>query len=203
VSLETQQKGFGFEPTENTLARRISRILPFVAVFVFVAGGIAFLIVHVGNSAPAKVIQTPPGKVVDNSKTPPTVPVPKTARYVAGKYIVTAMTRQNLAASWNLTHPSLRKGFTYKQWLSGNIPVQYFPAKAIAGASFNVQWSHPNDVLLNVFIFAKPKSGIQSQTFFIELKPVFSGKTKLWRVSYVAPSTGAKLVPSADGTGGQ
>ena len=111
--------------------------------------------------------------------------------------IVTAMTRQNLPLAWKLTYPSLRAGYTYKQWLTGTIPVQYFPAKAMAGASFEVQWSHPNDVMLNVYVFAKPKSGVKSQTFFVELKPVGKGKAKRWLVSYVAPSSGAYVVPSS------
>ncbi len=197
MSVETQQKGFGFEPTENTLGKRITKILPFVAALVFVAGGIAFLIAYYGNTSHTKYPGVRPGKPVDVSKTPPTVPVPKTARYVAGKYIVTAMTRQNLPLAWKLTHPSLRAGYTYKQWLTGTIPVQYFPAKAMAGASFEVQWSHPNDVMLNVYVFAKPKSGVDSQTFFVELKPVGTGKAKRWLVSYVAPSSGAVNTPNA------
>ena len=197
MSVETQEKGFGFEPTEDTLARRITKILPFVAALVFVAGGIAFLIAYYGNTSHTKYPGVRAGKPVDNSKTPPTVPVPKAARYVAGKYIVTTMTRQNLALSWKLTHPSLRTGYTYKQWLTGTIPVQYFPAKAIAGASFEVQWSHPNDVMLNVEVFAKPKSGVKTQSFFIELKPVGTGKAKRWLVSYVVPSSGAYIVPNA------
>ena len=197
MSVETQQKGFGFEPTERTLGRRITKILPFVAAIVFVSGGIAFLIAYYGNTSHVKNPGVRPGKPVDNSKNPPTVAVPKTARIVAGRYIITAMTRQNLALSWKLTHPSLRAGYTYKQWLTGNIPVQYFPAKAIAGASFLVQWSHPNDVMLNVEVFAKPKSGVKTQSFFIELKPVGKGKAKRWLVSYVAPSSGAYIVPNA------
>ncbi len=203
VSVETQQKGFGFEPTENTLGRRITKILPFVAALVFVAGGIAFLIAYYGNTSHVKHPGVRPGKPVDVSKVLPTVPLPKSARHVAGQYIVTAMTRQNLPLSWKLTHPSLKAGYTYKEWLTGNIPVQYFPAKAIAGASFLVYFSHPNDVMLNVEVFAKPKSGVTTQSFFIELKPVGKGKGRQWLVSYVAPSSGALFVHSDAGNGAQ
>jgi hypothetical protein len=194
--VQLPEKGFGFEKQEATLGRKVGKWLPLVAVGVFLAGAIAFLIAYFGNTSNATHPGTRPGTPKDASKTPPTVPVPKTARHVAGEYIITAMTRQNLARSWALTHPELRKGYTKKEWLTGTIPVQYFPKKAIAGASFKVQWSHPNDVLLNVYVFAKPKSGVKSQSFFIELKPVGTGAAKQWKVSYVAPSSGAVTVPN-------
>ena len=190
------EKGFGFEPSEPSLGRTIAKYLPYVAGLVFVAGGIAFLIVYYGNTSTVHNPVSRPGTPVDASKNPPSVPVPKGARAVAAKYIITAMTRQNLPESWKLTHPSLKAGYTYKQWLTGTIPVQYYPPKDLAGASFKVQWSHPNDVMLNVYIFAKPKSDVKSQSFYIELKPVGTGANKRWLVSYVAPSSGAVLVPN-------
>lgn len=179
----------------NSLGRRVTKALPYVSALVFVAGAIAFLIAYFGNTSDVKHPGTRPGKPVDTSKVAPTVPVPGTARTVAGKYIVTAMTRQNLPLAWRLTHPKLKAGYTYKEWLSGNIPVQYFPAKAIAGASFRVRWSHPNDVMLDVYVFSKPSSGVKSQSFYLELNPVGTGKDKRWLVSYVAPSSGALTVP--------
>ena len=54
--------------------------------------------------------------------------------------------------------------------------MQFFPRKAFNGATYKVQWSHPNDVLLNVYIFGKPAS--LSQAFFIELKPVGTGNAQ-------------------------
>src|SRR6185436_7802757 len=103
------------------------------------------------------------GQPQDNSKTPPTVPVPKDAKTVAAKYVLSTMTRKDMALSWSLTHPKLKKGFTRKQWLTGDVPVPVFPASAFAGASYKVQWSHPDDVLLNVYLFAKPKHATLSQ----------------------------------------
>ena len=64
--------------------------------------------------------------------------------------------------------------------------MQFFPRKDFGGASYKVQWSHPNDVLLNVYVFAKPHATL-SQAFFVELKPVGTGANKRWLVSYVAP----------------
>jgi hypothetical protein len=192
---------FAATKPEQTLGRRVTKALPYLAALVFVAGGVAFLIAYFGNTSNVTHPGTRPGQPVDASKNPPTVPVPKGAQAVAGKYVISAMTRQNLPLSWKLTHPSLRAGYTYKQWLTGNIPIQFFPPKAFAAASYKVEWSHPNDVLLNVYVFAKPKLAKLSQAFFIELKPAGTGASKRWLVSYVAPSGGGQNRPEL-GSGG-
>jgi len=187
---------FAATKPQQTLGRRVTKALPYVAALVFVAGGIAFLIAYFGNTSHVKQLPTRPGNPVDASKVQPTVPLPKDARAVAGRYITSAMTRQNLPLSWTLTHPELKAGFTRKQWLTGNIPVQYFPPKVLAGATYKVEWSHPNDVLLNVYIFGKGKQASMSQAFYIELKPVGTGAHKRWLVSYVAPNGGAQDRPA-------
>jgi hypothetical protein len=188
------------KPGPPTLGRRVTKALPYVAALVLVAGGIAVLIAFFGNTAHEATPKTPPGAVIDNSVPPKTVPVPDSAKTVAAKYITTAMTRQNLPLSWKLTHPSLKAGYTYKQWLTGNIPVQFFPRKNFAGATYKVQWSHPDDVMLDVYIFGKPAN--LGQAFFIELKPVSKDGKKQWLVSYVAPNGGANNTPALSPDGG-
>jgi hypothetical protein len=188
------------KPGPPTLGRRITKVLPYVAALVFVAGGIAVLIAYFGNTAHEATPKTPPGAVVDNSIPPKNVPVPDGAKSVAAKYITSAMTRQNLPLAWKLTHPSLKAGYTYKEWLTGNIPVQYFPRKSFAGATYKVQWSHPNDVMLDVYIFGKPAS--LGQAFFVELKPAVTDGKKKWLVSYVVPNGGAQDVPALSPDGG-
>jgi hypothetical protein len=188
------------KPAPPTLGRRITKALPYAAALVLVAGGIAFVIAHYGNTAHAKKLVTPPGKVIDNSGVPKNVPVPKGAKVVAGKYILSAMTRRNLAESWALTHPELKKGFTKKEWLTGNIPVQYFPAKGLAGVTYDVVWSHPKDVLLNTYVLGKGKYASLSQSFYVEVKAVGAEKKQHWLVSYVMPSAGARNVPQIGAT---
>ena len=78
--------------------------------------------------------------------------------------------------------------------------MQFFPRKAFNGATYKVQWSHPNDVLLNVYIFGKPAS--LSQAYFLELKPVGTGTHKRWLVSYMVPNGGAQNVPALSPDGG-
>ena len=47
-------------------------------------------------------------------------------RVVAGKFILTAVQRKNLGQAWTLVGPGIRQGLTYKEWLTGNIPVVPF-----------------------------------------------------------------------------
>jgi hypothetical protein len=185
----------------RTFGRRVTKTLPYVAALVFVAGGIAFLIAYFGNTSNVTHPNTAHGPGIDASKTPPTVPVPKGAKTVAAQYLLSTLQRRDMALSWKLTHPKLKAGYTRKEWLTGNVPVPVFPSSAFAGASYKVQWSHPNDVLLNVYVFAKPKMASLSNAFFVELNPVGTGASKRWLVSYVAPSGGGQNVPQL-GSGG-
>jgi hypothetical protein len=190
------------KPAPPTLARRITKALPYAAALVLVAGGIAFLIAHYGNTAHVKKVATPPGKAIDNSGVPRNVSVAKGAKVAAGQFILTAMTRQNLAKSWTLLHPEFKKTneLTRKAWMTGNIPVDFFPAKGLAGVTYNVTWSHPNDVLMDVYVLGKGQSASLSQSFYIELKALGQGKSKRWLVSYEAPSAGGRNVPALGAT---
>jgi hypothetical protein len=187
-------------------SRKVIQWLPWIAALVFVAGGVAFLIAFFGNTAEERSIApTGNGAVQDVSGVPKTVPVDPDARMVAGKFITTAVTRKDLKTAWSLTEPNgyLRPpGLTFKQWMTGNIPVQVFPAEAIDAASYRVESSFKNELTLNVYIFAKPKSGIKSQAFFIVLHPSGTGKNKRWLVNNFIPSSGARFVPSAGEAGG-
>ena len=71
---------FAATKPEQTFGRKVTKALPYVAALVFVAGGIAFLIAYFGNTSNVTHPGTRPGKPVDASKTPPTVPVPKGAQ---------------------------------------------------------------------------------------------------------------------------
>ena len=180
----------------TTLTTRLSsprfvRKFSWVAGFVLFAGVIAFAIAYFGNTA-EKVDIRPTGGPAQVAKTQPTVPLDPKARQVAGKFVVSAVTREDLKTAWKLTHPELRVGFTYKQWLTGNIPVVFYPAKSIGGASFKIEESHPREVVLDLLIL--PKKGAQEgpQAFFVGLKAVCTGKAKRWLVYTFVPHGGAE-----------
>jgi hypothetical protein len=120
---------------------------------------------------------------------------------VLREFILTAVDRQNVGSSWEISAPSLREGFTKKQWSSGNLPVVPYPAanKGLGRWSF-VQYSYKGTVGLEVFLFPKPGSGWSAMTADVEL---VKGKDGKWRVDYWMPKkfhgppSLAKAKPSA------
>src|SRR5712691_988318 len=177
-------------------SRRALRALPYVSGLVLFAGVIAFRVAFYGNTG-KKYQVAPTGGKAQVARVEPTVKLDPAARKVAGEFLVTAMTRENLKRAWELSLPSFRSSVSRKEWRAGTLPgVTYFPAKAIAGASFKVDESHPRQAYLHVLGLAKPKSGVRSTDFFIGLHAVGKGTHKRWLVNYFAPASGGGIVPN-------
>jgi hypothetical protein len=173
-------------------SERFQRALVWVTGLLMVAGVVAFLTVRAGddegeqarptpNAAPAVVDTQPEGR--RGGKVPPA------ARVAAGEFILAAAGRENLKKAWELSHPELRNecACSYKQWLTGNIPVQYYPAGDIETAAFSVEEATPNRTLLLVALVPKDGAKVKGQTFFIELKKGKQGKKQRWLVNYFQP----------------
>jgi hypothetical protein len=178
----------------STFASRLSsptfvRRFSWVSAFVLLAGGIAFSIAYFGDTADKTDVRAATNEPAP-LKAEPTVPLDTKARAVAGQFVVTAVTRQDLKTAWKLTHPELRVGYTYKQWLTGNIPVPFYAPKSIDAASFKVESSHPNEVVLDLLILPKKGAVEPAQAFFVGLKPVGKGKAKRWLVTSFIPHGG-------------
>lgn len=170
--------------------RRAQRALLWGSALVFCAGVVAVLVVYTGGSGSdtaAAPLSTEPAVVNEQQQN---VKLDPAARQVAGRFILTAVARENLAEGWELTHPELRQGLTKKQWLTGNIPVQYYPAEAIDSAAFKIDESYPKEATLQVALIPKKGETVKPQIFFIGLKK--SGG--VWQVYYWAPR-GAPAIP--------
>ncbi|MGZ8782011.1 MAG: hypothetical protein ACXWZB_00785 [Gaiellaceae bacterium] len=171
-------------------ARRERRAL-LVGGLILVAGVVAFTVASVGDTGTSQ--ETPlsdtPAQVLTARKQ---VPLDKDARQVAGRFILTAVTRENLGESYDLAHPELRQGLSKREWLSGNIPVVYYPAKAIETATFKVDESYPDEAILEVALLPKASAKVEPQIFFIGLKKA----GRRWQVSYWVPRA-APAVPNA------
>ncbi len=124
--------------------------------------------------------------------------MPSAARVAAGEFILAAAGREDLPKAWKLSHPDLKAqcGCTYKEWLTGNIPVQYYPTTNLDGADFGVDESTQGRVVLEVLLTPKAGEEIPAQAFFIGLKAVGKGKQERWLVDYWAPS-GSPPVPQS------
>ncbi len=119
------------------------------------------------------------------------------ARVVAGKFILTAVSRKKLAESYNYVHPELRQGFTRKQWETGNIPVVYYPASVLDKTAFKIDETYENEVYMEVALLPKANSGWKPQIFYIGLKRL-GGKKGPWRVNYWVPRGKPELPNNKD-----
>ncbi|MDQ3823370.1 MAG: hypothetical protein M3321_09040 [Actinomycetota bacterium] len=178
----------------STLASRLSspsfvRKFSWLSGFVLLAGVIAFGVAYLGDR-PEKVDVRASTVEPAAVKTPVSVPLDPQARKVAGEFVVTAVTRQDLKKAWALAHPDLRSAVTRQQWFNGEIPVPFYAAKSIQGASFKLETSQPNEVILDLLILPKKGAVEPPQAFFVTLKAVGKGKSKRWLVASFLPHGG-------------
>lgn len=171
----------------------VSRWLPWLAAMVLTAGIVAVIVVAAGgkDSTSEKPLPAPEAAetVLDEPPPPPLTKLDPKAQQVAGRFILTAVARENLRAGWELAGAEIRQGMTLKQWLTGNIPVPYYPADAIDKAPLRIAELKKNAALLEVAILPKKGAGIKGQLYHIGLKAVGNGKKRHWIVTYFQPST--------------
>jgi hypothetical protein len=162
-----------------------NRILPWFAGLVLIAGLVAFGVVYIFDSGETVEVQQPAEQtpVTPVTNVGKNVALDPAARTVAGKFILTAVARKNLAESWTLTHPDLRAGYTLQEWKTGNIPVQPYPTNELDIAAMRVDESHPREAILEVALLPKEGAAVKPQTFYIGLKKVKDD----WLVYYWAP----------------
>ena len=188
------------------------RALLWGSALVLIAGVVAFITVSLGNndSSPAAADRgtVPSGYAsedlpgVDTQTTPKESDVPKAAREAAGAFVLAAVGREDLAKGWTLADKDLRASCacTREEWLTGNIPVQYFPTKGLKGAAFSVDEVTPGHVVLQVLLTpGKNKEGLGATEFYIGLRQ--RQKNGPWLVDYWAP-VNVVAVPAAPGGGG-
>lgn len=188
---------------------RFVRRVTWAAALVLVAGIIAAAVTFIGRGSsdsgaspqpvqPARPVQQQPEGSGDQ------VPVDRRARVVAGEFILSAVTRENLPKAWRITDPTsvLRqcgeRACTYKEWLTGNIPVVPYEGAAIDKASFAVTESRPDHVVLEVALLPKDGVKVRGQIFFIGLRAVGAGPKRRWLVNEWTPRA-IIPVPQAEG----
>jgi hypothetical protein len=178
-----------------------ARAFTAAASLILIVGIVAIATVRIGGnaeSAPSPATDEPLPEEFNPVTTDPQAPVPRAARVAAAEFILAAAGREDLPKAWKLSHPDLKAqcACTYKQWLTGNIPVQYYPTANLNGAEFGVNESSAGRIVLEVLLTPKAGARVRPQTFFIGLKEVGKGKQQRWLVDYWAPS-GSPPVPES------
>jgi hypothetical protein len=158
-----------------------------VAVALFVAG-FGYYVASRPDPSPATNTQTygRDYELPETEKVYKPSDLPKGVQTVAGQFILAAAGREDLAKAWRLTHPELRAqcGCTYKQWLKGDIPVQYYPSQSIDRASFEIDEITPREIYMRVLLLPKEGASVKPQVFDIGLKAQGNGAKKTWLVNY-------------------
>ncbi|HUQ23768.1 MAG TPA: hypothetical protein VM049_12230 [Gaiellaceae bacterium] len=168
------------------------RSLSLLSGLILVAGVVAVAVAWVGDTGRSQA--TPPSSEPAQIFTPrKQVPLDVEARKVAGRFILTAVARQNLGESYALAHPELRQGMTRREWLQGDIPVVYYPAKEIDKATFKVDESYPDEAILEVALLPKDAKKTKPQVFYIGLKKSGKGSGSRWLVNYWVPRAAPQI----------
>jgi hypothetical protein len=152
---------------------------------VLVLGVIAFISVDVlrgTSNAFNQPISNKPAKLTKKEKTVP--PDPK-AFATAREFMRTAVLRKDLSHAYDLVDSQLKGTMTRKQWETGNIPVIGYPANNINTTAFQVDFSYPTSMLLEVDLVAKKGSGVRPHLpFFLGLKRAGDSPKGRWLVNY-------------------
>ena len=173
-------------------SRRFNKWLPWFAGALLAAGVIAFLIAYVGNTANTKESF---GKA--NAVKPQVVkqvPIAPAARETAGKFILSAVGRKNLAQSWALATDNVKNGLTFKQWMTGEIQVVPLGVPIDKAAITKIIYSHQKDAEINVVVLPKANSqGVKATLYVMDLKKVGQGSSARWLVDYCLPQASPGL----------
>ena len=170
--------------------RFVNRLL-WASALVLFAGILTFVVVVFGeNKAPTTAAEAA-GEAPAVTQTGPrkTVPLDPKARTTAGRWILSAVTREDLAEGWTLAHPDLKAecGCSRNEWMTGNIPIQPYPARDLDDASFAINESYADEVVLEVALLPREGAETESQIFWLGMKKVGDGSAARWLVTYWAP----------------
>jgi hypothetical protein len=173
---------------------RVQRGVMWAAVLLLVAGVVAFLATRVtgdDEGSGARPAANAPAAQVDEAAAAKKGEVPRAARVAAGEFILAAAGREDLRKAWQLSHPTLKDqcACTYKEWLTGNIPVQPYPVDNLDVAAFDVEEVSSKHAILLVALVPKDGSDVKPQAFYIGLRATGQGAKKRWLVDYWAPRT--------------
>jgi hypothetical protein len=151
-------------------------------------GAGALLIAFAGNTAddspPLLQTTTPYRASPDGRKGP----ISRDVQLTAATFIKTAVARKNLVEGWTVTHPELRAGTTYKEWLQGTSSVVPFPVDLSVAPTFRVDESYERRAELEVIVTPRPGSSYKHpQLFFVGLKAKGRAAKKHWLVYYWGP----------------
>jgi hypothetical protein len=103
-------------------------------------------------------------------------------------FIATAVARKHLDRSWDVIAPSMKSGYTEKQWSHADaLPVVPYPVDNVNHALYHLEYATTKEILVEVGLSAPAKRHIRPATFRLGLIPVGKGAKARWLVNYWMP----------------
>ena len=162
-----------------------------LAGFLALAGVVAILIVLIKNPPPPPGAKTSPGgTLVKPDVKLPFGPHQDQVLGLAQQFVLTAVRRTDVDASWEMVCPEMRQGYSRQSWSKGEIPVVPFPAQF---AKWHLAYSYQREIDLQVALYARPETKLKPVVFDLTLHPCGGHGSTRWLVSSFIPT------PSASG----
>jgi hypothetical protein len=179
---------------------RLGRYLLWLGVVVLAAGVVAVIVVFAGgksdntSSAPDKGFhptlpaKSRPLKNSDGVTVKTFSQLDDQTRSAIRTFIATAVARKHLENSWNIVTPTMREGYTLKQWKTGeDLPIIPYPGVDAKHVNYYLDYATSREILVEVGLAGKPGVSTRPVTFQLGLRPAGKGANARWLVSYWMP----------------
>lgn len=179
---------------------RLGRYLLWLGVVVLAAGVVAVIVVFAGGKSdntsaspdkgfkPTLPAKSHPLRNADGIAIRTYSQLGDQIRGAIHTFIATAVARKHIEDSWNIVSPTMRAGYTLKQWKSGeDLPVIPYPGVNTKRVQYFLDYATDREILIEVGLAGKPGVSTRPVTFQLGLRPAGKGPNAHWLVSYWMP----------------
>jgi hypothetical protein len=178
---------------------RFNRYLLWFGVVVLAAGAMALVFAFVGGSDktssnpdkgfhPVLPAKSSPLKNEQGVTVKTYSQLDDQTRSAISTFIGTIVARQHVEDSWSIVSPSMRAGYTFKQWKQATaLPVIPYPGVDTKHIQYYLDYATNKEILLEVGLAGKPGVTTRPVTFQLGLVPTGKGSNARWLVNYWMP----------------
>jgi hypothetical protein len=179
---------------------RLGRYLLWVGVVVLAAGVVAVIVAFAGGKSdntplnpdkgfkPTLPAKSQPLKNSDGITIKTFSQLDDQTRSTIRTFINTAVARQHVEDSWTIVSPSMRAGYTLKQWKSADdLPIIPYPGVDTKHVEYFLDYASNREILVEVGLAGKRGVSTRPVTFMLGLRPDGKGSNARWLVSYWMP----------------
>jgi hypothetical protein len=178
---------------------RFNRYLLWFGVVVLAAGAMALVFAFVGGSDktssnpdkgfhPVLPAKSAPLKNEQGVTVKTYSQLDDQTRSAISTFIGTIVARQHVEDSWSIVSPSMRAGYTFKQWKQATaLPVIPYPGVDTKHIQYYLDYATNKEILLEVGLAGKPGVTTRPVTFQLGLVPAGKGSNARWLVNYWMP----------------